>query len=90
MENFQNDFLISYSPSKLESDLESFIVFVKLVSINRLVEINFSIKMTTRLNLIFCTQIPSSSERQMYYFRINTFEIKFFLPFRIFQSDSTA
>lgn len=38
MENFQNDFLISYSPSKLESDLESFIVFVKLVSINRLVE----------------------------------------------------
>lgn len=38
VENFQNDFLISYSPSKLESDLESFIVFVKLVSINRLVE----------------------------------------------------
>lgn len=36
MENFQNDFLISYS--KVESDLESFIVFVKLVSINRLVE----------------------------------------------------
>lgn len=31
-------FSISYSPSKLESDLESFIVFVKLVSINRLVE----------------------------------------------------
>lgn len=53
MENFQNDFLISYSPSKLESDLESFIVFVKLVSINREREINFSIKMTTRLNLIF-------------------------------------
>lgn len=36
VENFQNDFLISYS--KVESDLESFIVFVKLVSINRLVE----------------------------------------------------
>lgn len=51
VENFQNDFLISYS--KVESDLESFIVFVKLVSINREREINFSIKTTTRLNLIF-------------------------------------
>lgn len=36
VENFQNDFLISYL--KVESDLESFIVFVKLVSINRFVE----------------------------------------------------
>lgn len=81
-------FSISYSPSKLESDLESFIVFVKLVSINRLVE---NARAIFQLRWpFFCTQIPSSSERQMYYFRINTFEIKFFLPFRIFQSDSTA
>lgn len=53
MENFQNDFLVSYSPSKLESDLESFIVFVKLVSINRLVENARSIFQLRRLNLIF-------------------------------------